>query len=242
MTLRQSMLILLLFAPFFTSCDTGGTHPHVEALVGSTRIKCPLPNGFISAAENAPLLHRYGSNATPPTNRLVALFVSTQDGDTSQTTRNPEFTRYFAIQTLRKAENQQITSANFTEAKQYIAKNHQRLSKDVLPAAQSQVSASSGALSQALGLQSLSINLGDSRSLGIFEERENSISRFVVMSVQTKANEEKSEGLVIYSSTTALVKNKLVYFYAYSPYTGDADIEWVRANTLDWLNRLAAIN
>lgn len=47
---------------------------------------------------------------------------------------------------------------------------------------------------------------------------------------------------LVVSMTTAIVKGKLLYFYAYSRYASKDDADWVRAQATAWLPRLRADN
>lgn len=236
---RRAMLALFLFAPIIRSY---GAESVVEAKVGSVALRLPVPRGFFDVRHDAPLLHQFAVSSTPPLNRHLCFFATRADIDASAREQTPILNRYFSVQTYRKAEQADFSFADFLKVKQDILKNHSRRTKEALIGAQELILNRGGSIGRALGRDSISLQIGDAYSLGVFDEQDASISRLVLMKTQSVIDGKPEEIPVVYASTTAVVKRKLVYFYAYSQYTSDDDVLWVRAATLDWVAKLVIVN
>lgn len=213
------------------------------APIGRALVALPVPPGFVEPSRSLPPMRTLGERMTPPSNRLLALFIDEADEREAREGRNPGMLRYYMAQTLRQTEEQALSSADFAEIKAMLRQQYQQLLSNVAGAAQGHLDNAMREIGRDTGQALPALKLGELRGLEVFDEREASISLLAM----TKLALQQAGGQVLemplaMSITTARVKDKLVYFYAYSQYRDKADLDWLRSTTGEWLPRLAAAN
>ena len=230
------VLLTLLWAGPAAHAQAGA--PVRRVMVGPVEVELPTPRGFVEAADLSPALRQYGETATPPGNRLLAFFVPTADTMAAMNNGSPGLRRYVMVQTLRQAERDVITAQGMSEVKEQLRTQY----KSTIVAMQPQVDAFMATTSQKLGAQAgrpeLSIKVGESIPLEIFDERATSISMAVLSKVNVSTAAVIREIPLVVAMTTMTIQGKLVYVFVYAVYDGPADLEWARAATLEWLSSL----
>ncbi len=108
---RHCLLIFALSAALLTAASAD---PLIDkswpSNVGPTRLSLPIPDGYEEATQVAPALRQFGERLAPPVNRVLAYFVSTDDVRALRASANgAEFKRYFLVETLRQAEQSDIS-------------------------------------------------------------------------------------------------------------------------------------
>lgn len=216
---------------------------HYAAPVGRALVTLPVPPGFVEPSRSLPNFRTLGERMTPPTNRLLALFIAEDDERTAREGRNPGMQRYFMAQTLRQLEEQNLGQGDFGQIKDVLRRQYQQLLSSVAAPAQGLLDNAIREISRDAGQQAPSLKLGELRGLEVFDEREGSISLLAATKLAVQqANGDSLEVPIAMSITTARVKDKLLYFYAYAQFNGPADLDWLRSVTREWLPRLAAAN
>lgn len=207
----MSRLFSLVWAAGLVAClaalsplTSRAAEPGVQAPIGLKLLKLPLPAGFADAMRDLPQMRAIGERVTPPSNRLLALFMSQEDHQRAKGGQAPAMQRYFMVQTLRQAESASVSPAEFAEVRTMLRQQYKSLVQQ--------------AGNQVQGLLA-------------------SATRFVVQS--EGRSDEVPTSMAI---TTAVLKGKLLYFYAYAVYRDAQDLDWLRGVTRDWLTLASAGN
>jgi hypothetical protein len=234
---------LLACSLFLAACGSAAAQALYPAPIGRALVDLPVPPGFVEPSRSVPPLRTLGERMTPPSSRLLALFIGESDERDAREGRQPTMARYFMAQTLRQTEEQVLGSADFGVVKNMLRQQYQQLLTSVTGAAQGHLDNAMREIGRDAGQEVPSLKIGEMRGLDVFDEREGSISLLAM----TKLALQQPGGQVVemplaMSITTARVKDKLLYFYAYSQYRSAADLDWLRATTREWLPRLAAAN
>jgi hypothetical protein len=232
-----------LFLPLLLAGTAAAAEDTYPAPIGRALLALPVPAGFVEPSRSVPPLRAMGERMTPPSNRLLALFIAEADERDAREGRNPGMARYYMAQTLRQTEEESLSSGDFGQVKTLLRQQYQQLLSSVAGAAQGHLDNALRDLGRDAGADVPSLKLGELRGLDVFDEREGSISLLAMTKLALQqAGGQVTELPVAMSITTARVKDKLVYFYAYSQYRDKADLDWLRSTTRDWLPRLAAAN
>ena len=96
---------------------------------------------------------------------------------------------------------------------------------------------SSGATTTPVGL-----DITDAVSLGVYLRRPDAISWEFLMPVKVSAGAKSASGLVAGSVSAVLIGHKVLMTYVYAVVKSRADVEWVRVEAADGLDRIAAAN
>jgi hypothetical protein len=214
----------------------------VTERVGSTSVSLPTPPGFTEASGPAPGFRRLGETMTPPTNRLLAVFLSDGDIVRAAAGKPPELIRYFMVQTLRHTEGMVLTPADFAQVRDLLRTQYKELLHRAKPGFQGELDRMAGEFGKQAGASDLSLKLGEMTALEVFDDRPQSISLLALTKYVVHAAGKTEEAPVAMSMTTAILKGKVVYLYAYSRYRSAADIEWVRSEMSAWSARVQGAN
>jgi hypothetical protein len=213
------------------------------APIGRVLVQLPVPAGFVEPSRTVPPLRSLGERMTPPSNRLLALFIADSDERDAREGRNLGMVRYYMAQTLRQTEGEALGREDFSQIKTLLRQQYQQLLSSVAGASQGHLDNAMKQIGRDAGQDLPSLKLGELRGLEVFDEREGSISLLAMTKLATQhAGGPVTELALAMSITTARVKDRLVYFYAYSQYREAADLDWLRSTTREWLPRLAALN
>lgn len=231
-------LPLLLAAGTAKAADTGYQVP-----IGRALVELPVPPGYVEPSRSVPPMRTLGERMTPPSNRMLALFIAENDERDAREGRQPSMARYYMAQTLRQTEEQSLSADDFSTVKSMLRQQYQQLLSSVTGAAQGHLDKAMQEIGRDAGREAPTMKIGELRGLEVLDERDASISLLAM----TKLAVQQAGGAVVevplaMSITTARVKDKLLYFYAYSQYRDAADLDWLRSTTRDWLPRLAAAN
>jgi len=212
------------------------------ANVGRTLLQLPVPPGFVDAARPLPQMGVVGERMTPPSNRLLGMFIAEQDLARAQGGQVPEMARYFMAQTLRQAEDKGFTEAEFQAVRQLLRQQYQTLLMQIAPAAQGHLDQAAREIGRDAGVDASSLKMGELKGLEIFVDTATAISLLAATKYAVQTDKETQEIPMAMGITTATLRGKLVYFYAYAVYRGPADLDWVREVTRAWLPRAQASN
>jgi hypothetical protein len=216
--------------------------PPATSFVGDTRIVLPVPAGFVEPSIVAPGFRTLGEQMTARSNRLLALFVAEEDLRATAERRPPAMLRYFMVQTLRAAEAERVGAADFALAKTLLREQYQQMLSRLQPDIQGQLDRASQRVGEQAGLDKFALKLGELRALEVFDEQPQSISLLALSLLSVSAGEQTRQVPIAMGTTTLVVKDKLVYFFAYARYESDADLEWLRQVTRDWLPKVVQLN
>ena len=247
----MSRLLTLLMAAWLTALASmtalvpmtaRAAEPGVQAPIGLKLLDLPVPAGFADALRELPQIRLIGERMTPPSNRLLAIFMSQADHDRARAGQTPSMQRYFMVQTLRQAELAVVSDADFGQVRSLLRQQYQRLLKQAGSQTQGLLDSAMREISRDAGIESLSLKAGEVKGLEVFDERPGSISLLAATRFVAQADGRTEEVPMALAITTAVVKGKLLYFYAYAVYREPADLDWLRGVTRDWLALAAASN
>jgi hypothetical protein len=210
--------------------------------IGLTLIEVPIPDGFADASRALPALRQLGERLTPPGNRLLALLIPRADMALARTGQPPSMQRYMMVQTLRQTENQTLTESDFEGVRKLLREQYQGLLKSATPAVQGLLDNSAREIGRDAGVDGLQLKVGDMQGLEVFDERPWSISLLAATRYAVQVGEQTQEVPMAVGITTALVRGKVVYFYAYALFQASDDLDWVRSVTRAWLPLAAKAN
>lgn len=214
----------------------------VQAPIGLKLLDLPVPAGFVEVLRDLPQMRLIGDRMTPPSNRLLALFMSQEDHQRARTGQAPGMQRYFMAQTLRQAEAAVVSDAEFAQVKDLLRQQYQSLLKEARAQAQDLLDSATREIGRDAGIESLSLMAGEMKGLEVFDERPGSISLLAATRFVLQAEGRSEEVPMAMAITTAVFKGKLLYFYAYAVAREPNALDWLRSATRDWLALAAASN
>lgn len=212
------------------------------ASVGLKLLKLPVPAGAVEPSRSVPPLRQMAERMTPPSNRLLALFVEQADETVARAGQPPSMARYYMVQSLRQTEAGSVGVGEFREVRQMLRQQYQQILVQAAPQVQGHLDSAAQAMGRDSGVEGLQLKVGEMKGLDVFDEREHSISLLALTQVEVQAGDRVERAPMAMSITTGILQGKVVYFYAYARYTGPADLEWLRQVTRDWVQRAAQAN
>jgi hypothetical protein len=243
----MSRLLNFLLAASLAVClavwaPARAAEPGVQAPIGLKLLDLPLPAGFADATRDLPQMRTIGERMTPPSNRLLAVYMSQEDHQRAKGGQAPAMQRYFMVQTLRQAESATVSPAEFAELKSVLRQQYKGLVEQAGKQVQGLLDSAAREIGRDGGVESLSLKAGEMKGLEVFEERSNSISLLAATRFVVQAEGRSQEVPMSMAITTAVLKGKLLYFYAYAVYRDVQDLDWLRSVTRDWLTLADASN
>ncbi len=212
------------------------------ASVGLALLKLPVPEGFVEPSRSVPPLRQLGERMTPPSNRMLALFVSRPDEAAARSGTAPGMQRYFMVQTFRQAEQATVTLAEFTPVKAMLRQQYQQLLDQSGVLVQGHLDKAAREMGRDAGVDNLQLKVGEMKGLEVIDERELSISLLALTKYAVQVGERTEEIPMAMTITTGITKGKVVYFYAYARYSGADDLQWLRTVTRQWVQQAAEAN
>lgn len=212
------------------------------ANVGLTLLKLPQPDGFVEPSRSVPAFRQLGERMTPPTNRLLAIFVSKADETAARTGVPPSMQRYFMVQTFRQSEQGSVTLTEFEPVKAMLRQQYQQMLDQSGALVQGQLDKAAREMGRDAGVDNLKMKVGEMKGLEIIDERELSISLLALTKYAVQVGERSEEIPMAMTITTGITKGKVVYFYAYARYSGADDLQWLRTVTRQWVQQAAEAN
>jgi len=214
---------------------TAASLSSVRTSIGPTEVVLPVPSGFSDPGDKVPKLRQFFEKLTPPTNRLLALFVSDADLRTLASGKESPMRRYFMVQTYRAAERDTLTVKGFAEVKDTLRAQYKTMLKSAKPQIDSLIADASRDLAKQAGRPDMTLKVGEMLPLEIFSETQDSISLSALSKVRFETASVTREIPLVMAMTTLTLRGKIAYFYVYSVYDSAADIEWTRQQTRSWL-------
>jgi hypothetical protein len=194
--------------------------------VGETRIALDAPPGFADTGfTGSPRLQDIAEALTSASNRILLFALSDADLRRFMAGDPMELKRYMLVATPKVSERESLSAGAFT-----------RLVGDALrslgtaPAADADYRKYLDAQPQ--GRASLLAELA----------KEQSVLSVLQGSRLPPARRGEPETYLLSSATLMLVRGKTLNLTVYSPYESAADIDWVRAITVRWIEELKRLN
>ena len=213
-----------LLLPVLLSAANAAAAPFAVQ-VGEARIGLDAPAGFAdTTGTGSPRLQELSEQLTSASNRVLLFAVS--DGDLRRFTLGDplEMRRYMIVVTPRGMERERVGEATF---KRFIGDSLAGLGT---PPAETDP-----------------IKYLDSRQSGavslLAELRREADVVSILQGVRTKGARFFDSSKYLLSSTTLmLLRGKAISFSVYTQYDDPADLEWIRATTVRWVEELKRLN
>ena len=219
--MKQIFMIFFYWLMLLGSIANAETQ-NIQIEVGGVKIDVQAPIGFHEISSLSPETRNLAETMTPPSNRLLAIFVSEDDLGRIMKGEAPEFGRYMLLQVFRELENTNISNGQFRQLVAQIKEQQNTLSKEY-------------ELSQKM-------KIGEQVPLGVFFEQSNAIGFASMVKYQAEAEGEKLDYVVAGGTSFIRVKQKVLYAYVYGTYENQDDLNWVRSKSREWVDSLLTFN
>ncbi|MBM3394382.1 MAG: hypothetical protein FJY37_07090 [Betaproteobacteria bacterium] len=210
----------------------------VVAVVGATEIVLPVPEGFVEPTQVSPSARQFAERITPDLNRLLALFVRPP----SASDDGIGWTRYYMVQTLRAAEQLTVTAEQFDTVRGYLRDQSQTLMDNLEGYIADQAERSSEEIGRDYGIEDLDLKVGELKVIEVFNDTAEAISLLALSRIKVNVGGQSSETPVCNGITALRLRNKIIYFFAYSQFDSGKDLKWVREVSLEWIGRALSAN
>ena len=227
----QVVSLIILLAATSSAADT----KKIIVNIGGVLFDVKSPAGFHEISAISPETRRMAETMTPPTNRLLGVFVSESDLKRVKKGDFPELTRYMLLQTFRQMENRIMSGPDFYQAASGIKKQQNTLQDSVKDKVGNLLDGATDKLSKEYDI-SMKMKMGEQIPLGIFNDQPKSFGFANLVKYQLEAEGVKSEHVVAGGTSMLLHKGKILFVYVYSTYKSKKDIEWVKATSIKWLS------
>jgi hypothetical protein len=228
--IRLQSLIIILVGGFVTA-ETNT----VRIEVGDTKINVHAPLDFYEISELSPETRKYFEIMTPPSNSLLAVFVSEDDLGRIMKGESPNLQRYMILQTPRNFANNNISEMQFNQLVTYLKEQHNMLLSDMKDKIGSYLDDAADQISKDKDI-SLDMKIGQQVPLGILFEKLGILSFVNLIKFQVTVDGKSVDSVVVASTSLLKVKDRILYAYVYSIYDNQEDINWVRAKTKEWMD------
>jgi hypothetical protein len=209
-----------------------------DANIGDLTIKLPIPPGYTEPSSDIPAFRSMGEKLTAKTNRLLAFYVSLPDFRTAAVGGEPALARYFMVQTLRAMESTPFDSTMLEVTKTMLKSQ----AGSIFKRAEAESQTTLDAYAKSIGDGQAKIKLGEVTSLGIFDDQPNSMTLLGLTKLQVVRDGGQTELTILFATNFLRIKDRVVYYYAYTRYEGKEDIEWAAQASKAWVTQALLMN
>ncbi|MFQ5937010.1 MAG: hypothetical protein ACE5LB_11455 [Acidiferrobacterales bacterium] len=234
--MRNASRLVATFLAFTPVIAAGGSEP-LDVRIADASITLATPSGFHEVSQVSPDIHRLAQTLTPRMNRLLAVYVTTDDLDRLRDRDEPELDRYLLVQTYRPTEHLNIGTDGFHKVTGQMKRQQESMMKNAKAMMDTELERASAQLS-AEHAAAISLKVGEIFPLGVFAEGENSISMASLAKYEASANKERLEHLVAVAMNVLRVEDKIIFAYVYSTYDTKDDLDWVQSTSGDWIRQI----
>jgi len=226
-----------LIAAFFSVCAAWTVHAAVliDSSVAGTALTLPVPAGFTEPSNDVPILRSRAEQITPPQMRLLATYVDDPDLLAVQQGTTPNFRRYFMISVLRSKEADVLDVKAFRSVKSEVIGLDQAATDRAREGVQRHLDSAARRVGVESGVSELSLKVGESRQLGVFDETATSISMLAVSKVSASNGTRELNTTVGQATSLVLLNGKVVFLAVYARIDIDDDYLWLREQSESWI-------
>jgi hypothetical protein len=217
---------------------TKATWASYDAMVGDQALKLPIPPGYTEPSSDIPGFRQMGERLTAKTNRLMAFYVSLPDFRKAAVGGEPEMRQYFMVQTLRSMESTRFDPTMLEVTKTMLKSQ----ASSIFKTAEAESQATLDSYAKSIGDGQGKIKLGEVTSLGVFDERPESMTLLGLSKLQVVREGAQTEITILFATNFLRLKDRVVYFYAYTRYNGKDDIEWAAESSKAWVTQALLMN
>lgn len=205
--------------------------------VGGRTLQIPAPEGFERSDGVLPVYDEVCESMLPPSNQRRLAFARPEFVAKLRAGDIEDTDRHFCLQTLAQVEAQEISLKKFRAVREEIKKEMEGMRNKLEAEAKKLIDSGKAKLAEQQGID-LQMSVSDTAILGFFEETDSALGFTMVMKVSTEAGPSWQ----VCAAVMAPVAGRLLSFYAYSDYKGDADRAWAEGAAQQWKDAAQAIN
>ncbi len=213
-----------------------------SATIGSTTVNVAAPPGYTDPSLRAPGVMQVMTKLTPPTNRLLKMYMQNADVDTMLAGKQFDMERYFMVQTAIQAEWLEAKPGDFAQMKEQLKALSASENVKLMENAQPGIDQGTRDIGKMVGDPGFAIKLNDTAALGVYSETARSISMLNSSTVEGTVGGKASSKRMAAGTTIALIKGKILYLYTFSPHRNDADLAWIRTTAAAWETAILRAN
>lgn len=212
-----------------------------EVTVGDEKISIPSPSGFSEISSISPETVQLFEDMCPPTNRLLAVFLSQGDVGRLIQGKATAFDSYMMVHSSKKLETFSLAKYQFKEVRTAMRSQYDSLFEEHRESIDKIVGQAGQAISKRIDAE-VALDIGDIVPLGIDFETASSITASQLVKYSVKVADENVEYVMAGTVCTLLVKGKVIYLYIYKTYNDKSDLDWTRKTTKSWTNNILSAN
>lgn len=214
MTIRTLMVAVLFMSPLLAHAE------EVPLSVGGTTIEFPLPSGYVAISKSEPRLFEYLEAATPPSNRLLEAFYTPDD---LETVLNGGTIKeiYYQAQVLRTLERKDVSIRDWQRFKPEVMATLQKLDANELFARDTK---RNERMSKAAD-KNVEVEFGKVGVPRLYRETPTGVLFDMMIPGSISVDGDTQSLTLGMTGATLLLRNRIVYLYAYTPDISDAGIE-----------------
>lgn len=211
--------------------------------LGGQSVTLPMVPGFTEALGPAAPLRDLLKRALPPNYRIIGFQVPkdyldkvrAHDGSAS-------LARYCTVLTYREYEAGGMSQALFDQIKKTMREQSDKVLAQIRTEAASSIEQMSRDAGRMTGDPTTSVKIGNSTSLGVFDEQPNSFALASIGPVAVsskKVNQTHDQASVM---AIVLIHGKPINVNFYADYSSKADLLWAQDQARAWIRRVNELN
>jgi hypothetical protein len=205
---------------------------------GTRQLEIPEPRGFVALADASPMFRDMAQAYLPPDNRLIEIYTTPEDHAVFAGGDAKDLERYLQLQTMRKADGQPISAADFSATAKELESGLQEAFASLDNQASQLTQQGNATFKEKNGVDP-HIAAKDFGYLGAF--RREPWGMFFAISTKVSIGTDTPKKMIC-AGALALIDHQLTYLYAYSAYNSAADRVWAQTAVSDWADAIHAAN
>jgi hypothetical protein len=209
--------------------------------IGTTPIRLPAPAGFTEVGRGSPDIMARFTTFTPPSNKLLAVYVTHADAERIRRGEQPDFSSYIMVQTHRRSLDHDMTQAEFDQLRDIIRNQQKQLlergkerANELLRDRRSQISSQAGT--------NMELSVQDMALKGVFVDNARIISLAAVNKYNVQVEGQPSSFEVAGASNVIYLKNKSLFVYVFEKYDSARNLENIRNLSTAWSQQILREN
>ncbi len=213
----------------------------VSVNIGVQKINIPSPTGFSEISSISPETVGMLQDMCPPSNRLLAVFLSQEDVGKIMRGDSAQFEQYMTVQSVKKIEGQSFAKYQFAELRKMLRTQYETLYEDQRDSIDTLMNSAGKSLSKRLD-EKIDLKIGGVVPLGVDSESASSITMSQLAKYNVSTTGQAIEYIVAGTITALLVNGRVVYLNVYSIYEARSDLEWTRETSKKWIQKILSAN
>lgn len=233
---KTRCILIVIYFLFLTSLTNAA-----EFTVGDEKISIPSPSGFSEISSISPETVQLFEDMCPPTNRLLAVFLTQDDVGRLIQGKATALDSYMMVHSSKKLETFSLAKYQFKEVRTATRSQYDSLFEKHRESIDKIMGQAGQAISKRIDAE-VALDIGDIVPLGIDFETVYSITASQLTKYSVKVDDENVEYVMAGTMCTMLVKGKVIYLYVYKTYNDKSDLDWTRKTTKSWTNSILSAN